>query len=91
MRVDAMREGLMGRGSTRAGLAWARGIGLAIALGLAATVSACGDEGPAERAGQEMEESAEEADGAFEELGREIGEAADESKEAAEKLRQSTE
>ena len=67
---------------------------LAIALGLALLLPSlgCGDDaGPAERAGRQMDEAAEETAGAFEDLGREVGEAADESKEAADEIRESLE
>jgi len=50
----------------------------------------CGDDaGPAERAGRQIDEAAEETSGAFEKLGREVGEAADESKKAAKEIRDS--
>lgn len=58
-----------------------------LALGMATALLGCEEEGPAERAGEQMDEAAEDIGGAFEELGREVGEAADETKDAADEVR----
>jgi len=64
-------------------------IGVIATICLAGALVACQEEGPAESAGRQIDQAAEDAAGSLEKLGREIGEAADESKEAAEELRDS--
>lgn len=71
---------------------WCKRVLIVFGVALLLPSLGCGDDaGPAERAGRQIDESAEETAGALEDLGREVGEAADESKEAAEKVRDSFE
>lgn len=59
-----------------------------LALGVA---TGCHEEGPAERAGRQIDEAVEETreagEGTLEELGREVDEAVKESKEAADEIK----